>query len=161
MSMELDFWIPNLSGEVATLSRLERHIVDRENEDYAVTYADGKVFISMSEDMSDVNPDFMLTVEIKDCSGRCHLTCNRDADLMPILKANRAWNIFRKMLDGCEGTVYDCSAIREPFNVFHKRLMKKRLHRISGNYYVDMANRFIQSVEDVSDTMNHIWSEGP
>ena len=45
MTMELDFWIPNLSGEVATLSRLERHIEDCETEGYAISYTEGKISI--------------------------------------------------------------------------------------------------------------------
>lgn len=160
MSMELDFWIPNLSAEAASISRLEKHLENDSNEYFRIVHKDKKIVVTAKEDSNGVHSDFCLNIEILDYHGRCHLNCNRNAEPASIYIANEAWNAFRRKLDGCEGTIYDCSAVREPFNVFHGSTGEFNLHKNAGNFYIDMSNRFIQSVERISDTMNHIWSDG-
>ena len=46
----------------------------------------------------------------------------------------------------------------DPFNKFHK-MQSGYLHRICDDDCHDIANRFIQSVEQSSDAMNYLWKE--
>ena len=160
MTMERDFWIPNLSGEVSGKKRLQACIDNYSSDTYNLILNEGRIILKMKNPPhpSFLDFEFVVTIPDDDCKGICHIGCNLDATPLNIFLANEAWKEFRSILDGCYGTVYNCTGMDEPFNKFHKK-QKNYLHETSDDDYMDVANRFIQSVEQSSDTMNYLWKK--
>jgi hypothetical protein len=160
MTMERDFWIPNLSGEVSGKERLQACIDNYSSDEYDLTLNEGQIILKPKNPPLPSFPHFELIVTIPDDDrkGMCHIECSLDATPLNIFIANEAWKEFRSALDGCYGAVYNCTGMDEPFNKFHKK-QRSYLHETNGDDYVDVVNRFIQSVEQSSDTMNYLWKE--
>ncbi len=160
MTMERDFWIPNLSGEVVGKERLDACLENYSGHVYVLDRGENTVKLRLRFPESSASPDFELTVKIPegDSRGMCHLECNLEPTPLNIFMANNAWKEFRSLLDGCYGAVYNCTGMDEPFNKFHKS-RRGRLHGTSVDDFHDVVNLFIQSVEQSSDTMNYLWKE--
>lgn len=158
--MERDFWLPNLSGEVFGRERLQACLEGYSSDDFELTLNEN-VVMTRSKPSSFLIPasfELIMTIPVDDPRGSCHLNCNLDSTALNIFVANKAWKEFRSILDGCYGAVYNCTGMDEPFNKFHK-MQSGYLHGICDDDCRDIANRFIQSVEQSSDAMNYLWKE--
>lgn len=160
MTMERDFWIPNLSGEVSGKERLQAYIKEYSSDEFALCLNKNVVTMRLKSSPSPALIDFKLeiTIPANDSKGMCHLKCNFDVTALNIYIANKAWKEFRSTLDGCYGAVYNCTGMDEPFNKFHEK-QRRNLHKTCNDDCCDIVNRFIQSVEQSSDTMNYLWKE--
>lgn len=158
MVMKITFWIPNLSGTATTSERIAQCIRTGKAGEFRITDDDGHIRIMYDSPTDRQQSDFVLTIAICDEQGLCDLTCNLDASLPTMFMANSAWNAFRSVVDGCEGTICDCTGLRDPFTRFQPSAPNISIHIQSDDPFINIVNRLIQSVEDVSDTMNHLWS---
>lgn len=157
MVMRTTFWMPNLSGTATASTRIAQCIRTGKAGEFRITNDGGRIELSYGSPLDEQQSEFVLTVTICDEHCLCDISCNLDADLPAIFMANSAWNAFRSIIDGCEGTICDCTGLREPFNRFQPSIPDIG-SELSDDPIINIANNLIRSVEDVSDTMNHLWS---
>lgn len=158
MTMERYFWIPNLSGEVSRIEHLQECVGNFLSDEYDLILENNRIKIHLKTPLAPIFSNFELQIEIPNGNfkGICYLSCNLDPEPVNIYLANDAWNKFRGTLDGCYGTVYNCTAMDEPFNKFQP-YQKEHLHSTYDNDYMDIINIFIQTVEQSSDSINYLW----
>lgn len=155
--MQTVFWMPNLSGTATAAERIAHCIKPGKAGGFLISRDGDDVRLTYDSPTNEQQSEFVLTITLCDRQGLCKLCCNLDADLPAIFMANSAWNAFRSVADGCEGTICDCTGLREPFNIFQPPASSS-VHEMPDDPLICIADRLIQSVEDVSDTMNHLWS---
>ena len=135
-------WVPNISGRILSSDNIHLHFSSHSSYSciqytFSCSFEGQIIFVCRKSDES--NP--IARIDLIDSKGLCYISPMNSKLVKEELIG--VWVEFRMALDGCSGTVCDCTAMTDIFP-------------LESNHIIPIMDGFIRCAEGITDYKNHI-----